>query len=155
MLGTDVSAILKAAADFGFSLIPVGKDKRPRLQPWKPYQARLPTRDELTRWWSEDPPAWAVVTGAISKIVVLDFDGEAGLATLDKLGLKPHVRTGSGGAHLYLKHPGWKVPTINGRSKLELGKRFPGCDVRGDAGYAILAGQNQNGWYEWVRTIEP
>ena len=155
MLGSDVTAILKAAVDSGFSLIPVGQDKRPRLSTWKPYQARLPTREELTHWWSEGPPAWGVVTGKVSKIVVLDFDGEAGLETLRKLNLRPHVRTGSGGAHLYVRHPGWKVPTLNGKSKVELGRRFPGVDIRGDLGYAVLAGQNQSGWYEWLRPMEP
>jgi hypothetical protein len=114
MLGSDISAILKAAVDSGFSLIPVGQDKRPRVSTWKPYQERLPTREELNRWWSEEPVAWAVVTGGISKVVVLDFDGESGLETLRKLTLNPHVRTGSGGAHLYVRHPGWRVPTLNG-----------------------------------------
>ena len=155
MLGSDVTAILKSAVDSGFSLIPVGLDKRPRISTWKPYQERLPTREELTRWWSEGPPAWAVVTGRISGIVILDFDGDAGLETLRRLNLSPHVRTGSGGAHLYLRHPGWKVPTLNGKSKQELGRRFPGVDIRGDLGYAVLAGQNQCGWYEWVRPMEP
>ena len=59
MLGTDVAAILKAAVDSGFSLIPVGLDKRPRISTWKPYQERLPTREELASWWSASPPAWA------------------------------------------------------------------------------------------------
>jgi len=39
-----VIAILKAAVDAGFSLIPVGPDNRPRIPTWKPYQSRLPTR---------------------------------------------------------------------------------------------------------------
>jgi len=155
MLGSDVTAILKAAVDSGFSLIPVGQDKRPRLSTWKPYQNRLPTREELTRWWNEGPAGWAVVTGKVSGIVILDFDGEAGLDTLRKLNLKPHVRTGSGGAHLYLRHPNWKVSTLNGKSKLELGRRYPGLDIRGDLGYAVLAGQNRSGWYEWIRPMEP
>src|ERR1039458_5949074 len=77
---------------------------------------RRRTREELTRWWSEGPAAWGIVTGRISGVVVLNFDGEAGLETLRKLNLRPHVRTGSGGAHLYLRHPGWKVPTLNGKS---------------------------------------
>jgi hypothetical protein len=121
----------------------------------KPYQARIPTREELQRWWPEDPPAWAVVTGKISGIVVLDFDGSTRLETLSRLHLNPHVRTGSGGAHWYVRHPGWTVRTVNGRSKLELGRRYPGLDIRGDFGYAILAGQNQNGRYAWVRSMRP
>jgi len=155
MLGSDVFAILKAAVDAGFSIIPVNADKRPRLPAWKPYQVRLPTQEELKLWWDENPAAWGVVTGEVSGIVVLDFDGAIGLETLRKLNSEPHVRTGSGGAHLYLRHPGWKVPTVNGRSKQELGRRYPGLDIRGDRGYAILAGQNQDGLYEWVRPMEP
>src|SRR5215472_8902362 len=122
MLGSDVASILRAALDAGFSLIPVNADKRPRLPTWKPFQTRLPTADELDSWWHENPSAWAVVTGRVSGIVVLDFDGDAGMETLRALGLKPHVRTGSGGAHLYLRHPGWRIATVNGRSKIELGR---------------------------------
>ena len=155
MLGSDVTAILKAAVDSGFSLIPIGLDKRPRIPTWKPYQERLPTPEELTRWWYDGPPAWAVVTGGISGVVILDFDGEAGLETLRRLNLSPHVRTGSGGAHWYGRHPGWKVPTLNGKSTQELGRQFPGVDIRGDLGYAVLCGQNQSGWYEWLRPMEP
>ena len=101
------------------------------------------------------PASMGIVTGGISGIVILDFDGAVGLETLRKLNLHPHVRTGSGGAHLYLRHPGWKVPTLNGKSKQELGRRFPGVDIRGDLGYAVLCGRNQSGWYEWVRPMEP
>src|SRR5665213_1197206 len=155
MLGSDVAVILKAAVEAGFSIIPVNSDKRPRLATWKPFQERLPTRDELNLWRGENPAAWAVVTGGVSGIVVLDFDGAAGLETLRKLNLQPHVRTGSGGAHLYLLHPGWRISTVNGRSKQELGRRYPGVDVRGDRGYAILAGHNESGCYEWVRPMEP
>jgi hypothetical protein len=91
----------------------------------------------------------------VSGVVVLDFDGQAGLETLHALALNPHVRTGSGGAHLYLRHPGWRVATVNGRSKIELGNRYPGVDIRGDFGYAVIAGQNRNGPYEWLRAMEP
>jgi hypothetical protein len=155
MLGSDVATIVKTAVEAGFSIIPVNSDKRPRLATWKPYQQRLPTRDELHLWWGENPSAWAAVTGDVSGIVVLDFDGEVGLETLGKLGLQPHVRTGSGGAHLYLRHPGWKIRTVNGHTKIELGRRYPGVDVRGDGGFAVLAGHNQTGIYEWIRPMEP
>ena len=155
MLGSDVAAILRAAIDRGYSLVPVNEDKRPRIPTWKPYQSRLPTQEELTRWWNEEPPAWAVVTGAISKLIILDFDGASGMQILQKLNRSPHVVTGSGGAHLYIRHPGWRVPTVNGRSKQELGHRYLGLDIRGDSGYAVIAGRNRNGVYEWVRAMEP
>src|SRR5262245_58698117 len=104
MLGRDVATLLLEARQRGFSMIPVNRDKRPRL-PWKTYQERHPTIEELNDWWKQRPDAWAVVTGAISGVVILDFDGRDGLTTLDSLHLHPHVRTGSGGAHVYCRHP--------------------------------------------------
>jgi hypothetical protein len=154
MLGTDVRAILQAAVERGFSLIPVGEDKRPAMATWKPYQERRPTREELVAWWLQDPPAWGVVTGTISGIVVVDFDGEAGMALVHELEVTPHVLTPRG-AHLYLEHPGWKVPTVCGRQKCEFGPRFQNLDIRGDGGLAVLAGRSTFGFYQWVREIEP
>ena len=151
---SDVIHVLKEAHERGFSIIPVNRDKRPRVA-WKVYQERPASPEELNEWWTQRPDAWAVVTGKVSGVIVLDFDGEAGLTTMARLGLRPHVKTGSGGAHVYLRYPGWSVQTVNGRSKQLLGEKYPGLDMRGDGGYAIFAGSNENGAYEWVRGMEP
>ena len=59
-----------------WSCVPVNEEKKP-LFPWKTYQDRQPTRDELQSWSERlRPPAWAVVTGLISGVIVLDFEGE-------------------------------------------------------------------------------
>jgi len=102
-----------------------------------------------------DPPAWAVITGAISGVVVVDFDGDAGNATMRALGLTPHVRTGSGGHHVYFEHPGWHVSTVNSKAKRALGERYPGLDIRADGGYAIFAGRTSAGEYVWLREMVP
>ena len=134
----------------GFSLIPCGPNKRPLLPSWKPYQSRRPTAEELKKWERLHHPAcWAVVTGENSGVVVLDFDGNGGSATRKRLKLIPHVRTGSGGSHVYSQHPGWRVPTVNAKSKRELGQRYPGLDIRADGGYAICLGRNAKGEYWW------
>jgi putative DNA primase/helicase len=147
-----------------WSVIPLDLDKRPvktggtfpdgnlkRLR-WKPYQERLANEQEIRIWQKKyTPTAWGVVTGSISGIVVLDFDGEKGKATLEQLGLSPHVRTGSGGFHVYFKHPDWHVPTLNSKSKEELGRRWPGTDIRADGGYAAFCGYNASGRYQWLR----
>ncbi|GHJ43306.1 hypothetical protein Cs7R123_06480 [Catellatospora sp. TT07R-123] len=80
----------------------------------------------------------AIRTGAVSGLVVVDVDhGHGGMATLRGLvdrGLTPptrYVRTGSGGLHLYYRHPGIAVPCDQG---LRLG---PGIDVRADGGYVV------------------
>jgi hypothetical protein len=41
-----------------------------------------------------------------------------------------HVITGSGGLHLYYRHPGRRVPCSQGRVA-------PGVDIRGDGGYVV------------------
>jgi hypothetical protein len=83
--------------------------------------------------------------------VVADFDGNRGQELLQSFGLDPHVRTGSGGHHVYLTHPGWRVPTWNCKTNRTLGKRWPGLDIRGDGGYAVCGGRNEYGEYQWLR----
>ncbi len=146
---------LVEALDRGWSIAPINADKKACIA-WKPYQATRPQESDLILWIHDfDPPAWAVITGEISGIVVLDFDGEAGRQTMERYGIKPHVRTPSGGYHAYFKHPGWPVPTLNGKSKLELGQRFPGLDIRADGGYAGFSGTTAVGAYELLRDPIP
>lgn len=82
-------------------------------------------------------PMLAMRTGETSGTVVVDVDhgngGDVTLAELVAKGLTPptaYVRTGSGGLHLYYRHPGVYVPISQSR----LG---PGIDVRGDGGYVV------------------
>src|ERR1019366_4999109 len=131
-----------------------GMQKRPCVA-WKRFQQQLPTEAQLRNWDLQfRPTRWGVVTGKLAGIVVLDFDGVLGSALVEEWGVSPHVRTGSGGFHLYVLHPGWKVPTLNAKS----GKRswpWPGLDVRGDGGFAVLLGRNENGPYEQLRDLVP
>jgi P4 family phage/plasmid primase-like protien len=147
-----------AAHERGWSVIPVGSNKKPLLDKWTPYQTTQPTRDELDEWAREAGKrlaGWAVITGQLSEIVIIDFDGETGRQTADALGIQPHVRTGSGGYHLYVRHPGWPVKTLNHKSKKELGERYPGVDIRADGGYAVFTGNNESGHYQWLRDPTP
>jgi hypothetical protein len=149
-----------------FAVFPVDVTKKPPLLPgeippngkrlrWKRYQTRAPSPEEVLRWERTFKPAgWAIICGPISRIVILDFDGESGKAIMDRLGLRPHVRTGSGGYHVYFKHPGWRVPTLNSKSKESLGKKYPGVDVRGDGGYAVFFGHNEDGEYSQLRDFD-
>jgi putative DNA primase/helicase len=140
----------------GWSVFPVRADKRPAIVSWKPFQRTRPSVAQVREWARKlKPKAWAVVTGKPSDIITLDFDGDTGNTTLRKLGLNPHVRTGSGGYHLYISYPGFKVPTLTGKTKQEMGSHYPGLDIRGDGGYAIFSGVNHNGAYEWLRQPDP
>jgi hypothetical protein len=141
----------QAARQAGYSVIPIGANKKPLLNTWKPFQSRFPTDHEFMTWLKLNPPLWAFVTGAISRVVCLDFDGESGRQTLEKLGLKPHRSTPSGGFHVDFLHPGWYVKTLNSKSKRELGIKWPGLDIRADGGYVIFHGRTAAGAYEWLR----
>lgn len=115
----------------GFSIIPVGKDKRPLLGSWKEYQTRKPTIEEVEAWWKKYPEAnIGIVTGKISGITVVDVDTYHGGDP------KPFpstytVRTGNGGLQLYYKYnPGMTI-SANGYANM------PGVDIRGDGGYVV------------------
>lgn len=145
---------VRAALALSRPCIPVKTDKTPFF-PWTEFQSRLPAREELTSWYEKySPKAWAVITGQISGLVVLDFDGQAGANSMRELGLAPHVRTPSGGFHVYLEHPGWRVRTVNQKSKRELRDGCPGLDVRADGGYAVFWGATARGRYEILRPLK-
>ncbi len=147
--------IMKAAAlhyrDLGMSVIIVGKNKKPLIPAWKEYQTRRATAEEINEWFAKFPDAnIAIVTGAISGIVVVDV--EQGGSTS---GYPPTVtaKTGNDGRHLVYKHPG--KPVANGVRIKEL------TDVRGDSGYILAApsvtdymdektGERKGGEYEWL-----
>ncbi|WP_415831246.1 bifunctional DNA primase/polymerase [Deinococcus frigens] len=85
-----------------------------------------------------------MVTGQLSGYVVIDVDLE-GLPLMHELGWKPHVISPSGGAHLYLRWPGWFVQSNASKSKKTLP---PGFDVRGDGGYIMFPpSRNRQGFY--------
>jgi hypothetical protein len=122
------------ALEQGWSIFPCGRDKKPIITKWKPFQKEQAKPDQVAQWERRDPATWALVTGEISKRIALDFDGERGKATCDKLCLRPHRSTPSGGFHVDFEHPGWYVPTLNSKTKLELGERWPGLDIRAGQG---------------------
>ncbi|MGK5442668.1 bifunctional DNA primase/polymerase [Micromonospora sp. URMC 105] len=84
----------------------------------------------------------ALRTGAASGVIVVDVDPAHGgadtLARLIAASFTPptaRVLTGSGGLHLYYRHPGGRVPCSQGRPGQGLG---PGVDVKADGGYVVL-----------------
>jgi hypothetical protein len=140
----------------GYSLIPCKPNKKPFLPTWKAYQGSAATAEQLAEWGEKKrPSAWAIVTGRVSGIITLDFDGTAGAETMQKLRVEPHRRTPSGGYHADFAHPGFPVQTLNHKSKRELGARWPGLDIRADGGYVLALGRNSTGEYAWLRDPAP
>lgn len=171
----------RALVDAGVSLIPVEtageRAKKPHYKALvgtgffeEKFSKRVGRLVKVPRWESfqtvrvsdEDLRAWvfrfgvrgfAMVTGELSGLVALDFD-PASLGVLAQLGWTPHVRTPSGGAHVYVRHPGWRVKTLTGSSVKDARFKLPGgLDVRGDGGYVVLPPtETEKGAY--VRTGE-
>jgi hypothetical protein len=140
----------------GWSIFPCGRDKRPLVASWKPYQSERAGREQILAWQINLRPAtWALVTGAVSDLITLDFDGQVGVELMRKLNLSPHRRTPSGGAHVDLRYPGHHVKTLNFKSTSELGSRWPGLDIRADGGYVCIAGRTERGAYVWTDTNRP
>lgn len=117
----------------GYSVIPLGKDKRPLLASWKEYQTRLPSEEELKTWWEKWPSAnIGVVTGKISGISVIDIDiYKANNTTLDKFPKTLTIKTGNGGYHLYYEYVEGLSISANAYANL------PGVDIRSDGGYVV------------------
>lgn len=150
---------VEKAIESGWSIMPMRANKRPFLPEWKWLQSERPARELIEGWQKKfNPPAWAVITGRISGIFVTDHDEYAeGAITLAHLGLagKENVITGSGGKHVYWLYPGYHVPTLNSKSAKKVSAAgFFGFDIRGDGGYALFAGRNENGPYKWVQPID-
>ena len=130
----------------GYSVIPVGEDKKP-LVTWKPYQERRATEDECLEWWSTWPGAnIGIVTGQVSGITVFDFDSPQAVAKMEERlpdsFLCPIARTPRGGRHYYFSYdPGFK--TCAGI--------LPDVDIRNDGGYVVAPPSlTPAGAYEWV-----
>jgi len=105
-----------------FALLPIKLDETGRT--WQPYQARLPTEDEVTGWWQMCPNAnIGIVTGEISGIVVLDLDGPE-VAERREIPTTPISLTGNG-MHIFFSHTGARS------------FRRPGMDLKADGGYVV------------------
>lgn len=127
----------------GFSVIPIPRpdgrhDGKVPAFAWKPYQTARPTEAEIRQWFGRAPQNMAIITGAISHLVVVDADSRDGLRwAVRHLPYTPmQVRTARG-YHLYFRHPGI---SIGNRAKLETGVGQVDVDVRGDGGYVIAPG---------------
>jgi hypothetical protein len=118
---------------------------------WKRFMREHADLDLVRRWFTQKPYAnVGIVTGEISAVVVLDADGEAGVTELERRGYPTTwtARSGSGGLHLYLRHPGY----------LAANRKIAGIgDLRGDGGLIVappslhVSGNR----YEWLSGRSP
>ncbi len=115
----------------GWSVIPLEPQGKKPVVPWKDYQTRHATEQEVTEWFTGTGNNLGIVTGKISGITVIDCDSRSALELVANKGLPtcPMVRTGKGYHFYYAYEPG--VGNFQKRADL------PGIDLRGDGGYVV------------------
>ncbi len=124
--------------DMGCSVFPLRpRDKRPFFK-WNEYKSRPATHEEIDAWFFTTPDAnLALVCGAISGVVVVDVDGEAGQEWFRAHGLKSNLfqyTSHKHKFHAFYRHPG------NGIIVHPSVKDFHAeIDIRGDGSYVVLA----------------
>ena len=121
-------------ASMGLSVIPIkARDKKP-LGPWKEFQTRRATEQEIRTWFAGNPALnIGIVTGAISRVVVIDADTEEMASRVGQLYPSPMRSKTSKGRHFFYRHPGH---VVGNRAKI-VGLAL---DVRGDGGYVVGPG---------------
>jgi len=124
----------------------IGQCKLPLVK-WKEFQSRLPTKEEVTTWFTQWPNASiGVITGKISNLVVFDLDSQKAFDYAQTQGGFPNtvrVKTGKG-EHVWVRHPGFFVkPDVN--KKLDM-------DIRGDGGFVVAppSFHGSGNQYEWI-----
>ena len=133
-----IEQALSYVNDMGFSIVPVdSRNKKGSYVKWSLYQHSYPTEDDIRKWWSNWPLAGvAVITGEISKVIVLDIDPRhGGDETVKDRHTPPTltVETGGGGYHYYYRYP----DDFDGKIKNFTGENvnLPGVDLRADGGF--------------------
>jgi len=136
---------------FGFSVIPVGKDKRPLLK-WEPFQKAKADKIMLAGWFKKWPEAnIGLVCGEISGITVLDADSEAAFNLLNEYLPEsfstPTAKTPKG-KHLYFSY----TPDFSNAVRL-----VSDIDIRNNGGYVVAPpSENGNGnKYKWLENLGP
>lgn len=141
---TKLLEAIRLLEDKGWSVIPVGIEKKALVE-WKKYQKEKATREQITEWFNKYPKAnFAVVTGKISNIVVVDIDPRHGGS--DEYFKDIHtliVKTGGGGWHYYFLYE----EGIQNHVGI-----LPGIDVRGEGGYVVLppSSHKSGNSYQWI-----
>jgi len=150
---------LRAALEYtglGWSVVPVPPGSKVPYIKWKPYQTRRAETHEITAWFVKWPDAnIAVITGEISNLCVIDFDGPGALEAFEnKICQLPQTiiqNTGrpEGGCHYLFHYPGGGIRNSSGEI-------CENVDIRGQGGLVVVAPSvHKSGrHYEWTN-VDP
>lgn len=106
------------------------------LNSWKAFQVARPSDDNLVSWFGNGHVRnLAIVTGAISRVVVIDGDSPEALKWMSTQLPPTPMRTKTAkGEHWYYRYPG--VPVRN-KARIRTSEQTIAVDVRGDGGYVV------------------
>lgn len=91
-----------------FSVIPIPHKKKSPVISWKEFQERLPTEDELKKWFGGKTLNIGIVTGELSNLTVVDLDGPIAIEFAKRHNFLPTpiVQSGKGFHAYYSYYPG-------------------------------------------------
>jgi hypothetical protein len=144
--------------DLKWSVIPLKpKDKTPLIK-WTTYQTRLPTPDEVEKWWDKWPDAnIGICCGKVSGIVAIDIDAQEAQefyrAEYGEIHNTIRQTTGKpGGLHLIFAYPGDGKPYRNIGDVSNTKSETIEIHARGDGGYFVACPSiHPNGTqYQWI-----
>jgi hypothetical protein len=131
------SPLAEAAIALGMPVFPCNSNKQPVSA--HGFKDASDDPETIKRMFANASAALiGVPTGADTGFFVLDVDVKANRQGGDWLNANSHrmvqsrtIHTGSGGLHIYFRHPGGRIKNSND-------KIAPGIDIRGDGGYVIV-----------------
>jgi hypothetical protein len=128
---TNQQAAKVYADKLGWSVIPVVKQtKRPAVE-WKEYQTNPANQEQIEDWWRDEDYNVGIVTGSVSNLCVVDFDGP-GATGLVKLPRTATVATPHG-EHWYYQY---REGDIGNQARF-LSVGDSAVDIRCEGGYIV------------------
>lgn len=135
-------------SDFSFFPLVEGTKIPEKDFEWTQYQTRKPTEEEKKSWLKKK--TFAIVTGKISGIFVVDIDSLEAAEEIKKLKLpKTFTVKTKKGWHLYFKYPENKI--IKNRTKSNITE----VDIRGEGGYVVTWNSVVDGFTYFILRDEP
>ena len=132
--------------DLNLSVIPVEYGGKKPLIKWKKYQNTLPEKKEINEWFKTMANI-AIITGRISKVIVIDVDDKNAVPDWLKE-VNTWVCSTGRGYHYYFKINGKIIPTLKLTEKI---------DLKGEGSYVIvpLSLHPSGHIYRWKKFTKP